>query len=93
MDEFDRMIAVICEIYGVDRAIVVTESKNNRPAEHRLMAMWTARNHLHMSWTAIAEKFGRTHPTCIRNCYRFTVRLREDTELSQRLETLIDRLG
>jgi chromosomal replication initiator protein len=85
--------AATCELFGLTRDELLSDSRSQRVAWPRQLAMYLAREHTKESLPSIGAAFGgRTHTTVMHACKRAAERLASDPEASDTIRTLSERL-
>jgi chromosomal replication initiator protein len=85
--------AAVCDLFGLSREELLSESRSARITWPRQVAMFLAREHTSASLPAIGQAFGgRNHTTVMHACKRTAERLASDPDASDTVRTLSERL-
>jgi len=89
----DMIQSATCELFGLTREELLSESRSQRVTWPRQLAMYLAREHTKESLPAIGAAFGgRNHTTVMHACKRTAERVATDPEASDMVRTLSERL-
>jgi chromosomal replication initiator protein len=89
----DLIQAATCELFGLTRDELLSESRNQRITWPRQLAMYLAREYTAQSLPAIGHAFGgRNHTTVMHACKRAAQRLATDPEVATTIRTLTERI-
>ena len=89
----DLIQAAVCELFGLSREELLSESRSARITWPRQVAMFLAREHTSQSLPAIGQAFGgRNHTTVLHACKRTAQRVADDPDASDTVRTLSERI-
>jgi len=89
----ERIQAATCELFGLTRDELLSETRHQRVTWPRQVAMYLSRELTAQSLPAIGRAFGgRNHTTVLHACKRAAQRLASDPEASDMVRTLSERL-
>jgi chromosomal replication initiator protein len=89
----ERVQNATCELFGLTRDELLSESRSARVAWPRQVAMYLSREHTGQSLPAIGRSFGgRNHTTVMHACKRTAQRVAVDPEASETVRTLAERI-
>ncbi len=61
----------VCQVFGVEAAVIKSSRRTKSATEPRMLAMWLARKYTQSAWSEIGDHFGRrSHSTVISACRR-----------------------
>jgi len=82
-----------CAAFGLTREELLSDGRSQRLSWPRQVAMYLAREHTGQSLPAIGQAFGgRNHTTVMHACKRAIARLAEDSEASETVRALSERI-
>jgi chromosomal replication initiator protein len=85
--------AAVCDLFGLSREELLSESRSARVTWPRQVAMFLAREHTSQSLPAIGQAFGgRNHTTVLHACKRTAQRVADDPDASDTVRTLSERI-
>ena len=89
----DRIMDATCDLFGVTREELLSDTRSARIVWPRQVAMYLSREHTGQSLPAIGQAFGgRNHTTVLNACRRAAARIADDPEASDTIRTLAERI-
>jgi chromosomal replication initiator protein len=89
----DLIQAATCELFGLSRDELLSDTRSARISGPRQLAMYLSREYTSQSLPAIGQAFGgRNHTTVMHACKRTAERLAADPDLSATVRTLSERI-
>jgi chromosomal replication initiator protein len=90
---FETIQAATCELFGITREELLSDSRTARVSWPRQVAMYLSREHTNESFPAIGQAFGgRNHTTALHAHRRTTERIAADPDASDTIRTLAERI-
>jgi chromosomal replication initiator protein len=91
--DMQRITAVVCDHFGVERSEILSRRRSRHIATPRQVAMYLCRVHLRTSYPRLGELFGRDHSTAIHAIETTEARLQRDVGFQEALERIERTLG
>jgi chromosomal replication initiator protein len=91
--DMDRITAVVCEHFGVERSDLLSRRRSRHIATPRQVAIYLCRMHLGTSYPRLGELFGRDHSTAIHAVETTEARRQRDIGFHDALQHIERALG
>jgi chromosomal replication initiator protein len=88
----DNIIPMVAEVYGVTVEDILGKTRKQPIAEARQMAMYIYRSHAQFKFDAIANIFGRKHPTVISGVQSALALIDVDNTTKQKYNQILVKL-